>query len=436
MKKILGVFLSVIMVFHLFGGILVADASEPLPSYVASEAWKDPDSAEWSYYVRNVTNGTMTEMERNESTGMYLGGSANYVNDTWQSTGTNGAIWSVREFTAPYTGTIQITMQDNVVGMTGWSGQTGDPVRTYAKIVRNYEDEKWYGDFTRGVNNPGRYGIEVGFDTLTMEVQEGDTVAFMTGTDCGTSTYVWFAPTITYISISKEEENPGENPGEEIKPIEIFDSETEFSGDGSGVWSYYERDVYEDVYTALTYNSEKETFGNENTGAWISKNAQSTTNNASLWTVRAFEAPYSGTVTISFKDDQAVTDAEMSDTVFAKVWHSGKEETELLSKYLDHDRNSLEAVRRVQVKKGDKLYFMVGSAYGANKQVEWSPVVSYTALENGEDVTDSNDKGLIPPTGDDSLAHLPMLMFALTVSLAGVIFLACLRKKENKKRRA
>jgi len=108
-------------------------------------------------------------------------------------------------------------------------------------------------------------------------------------------------------------------------------------------------------------------------------------------TVRRWEAPFSGTVSI----DAPVTlsppclllpaPCELSDGVRVAIQHNS---VEIESEILDEAGESAfgSAISR-PVARGDYLYFRVGSIDdGANDEVEWSPTITYMAIDGVSDI--------------------------------------------------
>ncbi|WP_153395385.1 SpvB/TcaC N-terminal domain-containing protein [Ornithinicoccus halotolerans] len=114
-------------------------------------------------------------------------------------------------------------------------------------------------------------------------------------------------------------------------------------------------------------------------------------------TVRRWTAPFTGTVTIDAPVTlEPVTGASV-DGVRVAIQHNGEERHHgMLTS--SGESTFLDPVE-VKVDAGDRLYFRVGSVNnGANDEVTWAPVISYTAVD-GEDVDDV-------PTDGNGLSQL------------------------------
>ncbi|MFC4122900.1 SpvB/TcaC N-terminal domain-containing protein [Nonomuraea zeae] len=107
--------------------------------------------------------------------------------------------------------------------------------------------------------------------------------------------------------------------------------------------------------------------------------------------VRRWVAPFAGTVGVTGpvtllpeQDDQGGT----PDGVRVAIQHEGQELWSARIAAGDHGEHAPEGVQAIQVERGDRLYFRVGSVHdGSADQVSWDPVITYAELP---DVPDAN----------------------------------------------
>jgi RHS repeat-associated protein len=104
-------------------------------------------------------------------------------------------------------------------------------------------------------------------------------------------------------------------------------------------------------------------------------------------TVRRWEAPFAGTVSIDAPVTLDPPNGSSVDGVRVAVEHDGDELES--ANLLSTGATAFGAPISREVDPGDHLYFRVGSVNdGANDEVEWAPVVSYTAIDDVADVAD------------------------------------------------
>ena len=397
----------------------VIEGTETIYSFVGDYQTEEAVTGLWNYYVREVVSNTFTTLKYNSSTKRWEAPTSMGTAYIWKGkmhpseTATATTDYqTVLQFVAPYSGTITVAFPNGI----GVSGDSNDGVKL--SFWANGTGEQ---KFTNVLYQAGTTEIQ----EYTLDVVKGQQMNFLlhrNGNTAGDTTSI--NPTITYTAILSDDNNNNESDNAEngeIKAIKVYDSGNGFSSNTSDIWSYYQREVYGDKYTALSYDSEKGYYADANTGAWISKNMQNTTHNANTWTVRTFTAPYSGTLAITSKDEIASTDARVEDMVFVKVWHNGK--TELMSKYISADNNKLDTVRNITVEKGDKIYFMVGSASDNDKSVTWIPIVSYTTIEG----YDENVVQASPKTGDNFNGSI--FVFGVIASFITTLYLVYAKKQ-------
>lgn len=106
-----------------------------------------------------------------------------------------------------------------------------------------------------------------------------------------------------------------------------------------------------------------------------------------LDTVRRWTAPYDGTVrvtgTVALKEG-AADEAEFAepDGVRVAVQHEDRELWSARIRAGDHTARTPDAVDAIDVKRGQHLYFRVGSVFdGTADQVAWDPTITYTGFE-------------------------------------------------------
>jgi RHS repeat-associated protein len=104
-------------------------------------------------------------------------------------------------------------------------------------------------------------------------------------------------------------------------------------------------------------------------------------------TVRRWQAPFTGTVSIEPTVTLSPPVLELSpvnDGVRVAIQHNN---VEIMSGVLDAIGESVFTSTSLPVARGDVLYFRVGSIDdGANDEVEWSPTITYTAIDGVVDI--------------------------------------------------
>ena len=386
----------------------------------------DIGSDVFGYYSRNVANGVQTQMSWNGTHSMYMVGSTgNYISAGFMSAGVDAAINSLLVFTAPYTGTITISADSVVAGITnrgkGWSSE-------YAVCYAQIYDNSWnaIANYSLPANN-----TTVIVDDVVLQVNAGDQIKFMVGSNTPMNSYIEWIPEITYTEVigdmthqhvwaeewSTNEEyhwhectavlcdisNDSQKNGYGAHADEDGDEKCDscnydmsvvtglasyfaFSDFGTDVFSYIARNVSTGYNSEMAFNSTQNMYQFGSTANYIHAGWMSTGVNSAIGSMLVFTAPYSGTITIA--SDPLVggitnrgkqwssTYAECYATVYGNDW------TVLANYNLPANNTTVEFTNLTEIKitRGQQIKFLVGSNSEMNSYVEWLPMIVYTEI--------------------------------------------------------
>ena len=297
-KRILSLVLTIAMLLSFGAGIVPSvKAADVLPTYSAAD---DYGSEVFSYYSRDITTGVDTEMTFNEGSGLYMNGvTANYIGDSYLTTGVDPAIGSMITFTAPYDGTITISNGLEGIRNTGEYVGFTNFATCYAMV------------YTHDWTNIGDYAIPANSEFVVIpeitdvEVKAGDVIKFMVGSNTPINSYIYWIPIISYTKMAHEHvwsaewtsngayhwhecasndcditdvaNNDGYSLHTDVNKDSVCDTcnakvapsynaELDY---GSDVFSYYSRNITNGVVTEMTFNEGASLYMNGVTANYI-----------------------------------------------------------------------------------------------------------------------------------------------------------------------
>ena len=308
---------------------------------------------------------------------------------------------------APYTGTVTLTAQDNTVYRNG-PYPTGEDVIATMKLNNeiltddNGKETRWVFDNTC-YNGSGNQSYTV----TNLHINKGDMIYHEV--DCGTNNTgaaIYWKPIITYTYMEPDAEKPDPTVTPTIEPtatpeatatpepdterktvFKKVDAFSECNGQqGYDGWYYYFRNGSAGKLKELEWTGTQ--FG---TGVNINTHFINPDYNTSA--VLAWEAPYSGIVTLSLTDNtmyrvdshpnggDSIATLKLNDEILKL--NNGQEARWVFDKNCKNGiGNQNYTITDVQINKGDILYHEVDCGeFNSCAGIYWKPIITYTYME-------------------------------------------------------
>ena len=308
---------------------------------------------------------------------------------------------------APYTGTVTLTAQDNTVYRNG-PYPTGEDVIATMKLNNeiltddNGKETRWVFDNTC-YNGSGNQSYTV----TNLHINKGDMIYHEV--DCGTNNTgaaIYWKPIITYTYMEPDAEKPDPTVTPTIEPtatpeatatlepdterktvFKKVDAFSECNGQqGYDGWYYYFRNGSAGKLKELEWTGTQ--FG---TGVNINTHFINPDYNTSA--VLAWEAPYSGIVTLSLTDNtmyrvdshpnggDSIAKLKLNDEILKL--NNGQEARWVFDKNCKNGiGNQNYTITDVQINKGDILYHEVDCGeFNSCAGIYWKPIITYTYME-------------------------------------------------------
>ena len=308
---------------------------------------------------------------------------------------------------APYTGTVTLTAQDNTVYRNG-PYPTGEDVIATMKLNNeiltddNGKETRWVFDNTC-YNGSGNQSYTV----TNLHINKGDMIYHEV--DCGTNNTgaaIYWKPIITYTYMEPDAEKPDPTVTPTIEPtatpeatatpepdterktvFKKVDAFSECNGQqGYDGWYYYFRNGSAGKLKELEWTGTQ--FG---TGVNIDTHFINPDYNTSA--VLAWEAPYSGIVTLSLTDNtmyrvdshpnggDSIATLKLNDEILKL--NNGQEARWVFDKNCKNGiGNQNYTITDVQINKGDILYHEVDCGeFNSCAGIYWKPIITYTYME-------------------------------------------------------
>ena len=308
---------------------------------------------------------------------------------------------------APYTGTVTLTAQDNTVYRNG-PYPTGEDVIATMKLNNeiltddNGKETRWVFDNTC-YNGSGNQSYTV----TNLHINKGDIIYHEV--DCGTNNTgaaIYWKPIITYTYMEPDAEKPDPTVTPTIEPtatpeatatpepdterktvFKKVDAFSECNGQqGYDGWYYYFRNGSAGKLKELEWTGTQ--FG---TGVNINTHFINPDYNTSA--VLAWEAPYSGIVTLSLTDNtmyrvdshpnggDSIATLKLNDEILKL--NNGQEARWVFDKNCKNGiGNQNYTITDVQINKGDILYHEVDCGeFNSCAGIYWKPIITYTYME-------------------------------------------------------
>ena len=420
-KRIISLALALAMLLSMsMGMVFSASADSELPKYSFKD---DFGSDAFGYWTRNYQTGETEEMSWNDTHKMYMRGStANYINPSYLSVGVNPHVCSMLVFTAPYTGTIKISADAGITNKgKEWSS-------TYEACYVQIYDNSWsqLARYDLPANN-----TSVAMNEITLNVTAGQKVRIQVGSNGYLNSYIAWNPEFAYTQIAHEHtwaetwssdetahwhectadycdvaDNAAKNgygvhtdtnndkscdscgyviaTGDDEALVYSFVSDYQTESADTGVWRYYTRNVNNNNFTPMNYNSSTQRWeAPSGQGlALIWKGGLHTSEVGDYMTVVQFVAPYTGKVTVSFPGGLKVSSGSTDGVQFA-FWannladqHNGLHNGLVPGQALELQSYTLDVVA------GQKMNFLFHSnGSNAGDSVTINPTITYLEAE-------------------------------------------------------
>lgn len=358
----------------------------------------------WYYYSKNGDSGELTELPWDESVeqGSFGKGGTPTISFILMTPQYNTS--AVLAWKAPYSGTVTLKMTDDMFRVSSYDG--GDNV--VASIKLNNEkikkddgtDAEWVFDKTKNENNS-----KTNYTIANVHVNKGDILYHEV--DCGLNpgaATIWWRPVVEYTDFDAEKPDPTVTPTIEptatpeatatpepdterktvFKKVDAF---SECNGQqGYDGWYYYFRNGSAGKLKELEWTGTQ--FG---TGVNINTHFINPDYNTSA--VLAWEAPYSGIVTLSLTDNtmyrvdshpnggDSIATLKLNDEILKL--NNGQEARWVFDKNCKNGiGNQNYTITDVQINKGDILYHEVDCGeFNSCAGIYWKPIITYTYME-------------------------------------------------------
>ncbi len=413
LRKTVTIMVTVVTAVQCMGGIVSVSADETSVSekktrYEMAESIGKCNGLQgydgWYYYSKNGDSGELTELPWDESVeqGSFGKGGTPTISFILMTPQYNTS--AVLAWKAPYSGTVTLKMTDDMFRVSSYDG--GDNV--VASIKLNNEkikkddgtDAEWVFDKTKNENNS-----KTNYTIANVHVNKGDILYHEV--DCGLNpgaATIWWRPVVEYTDFDAEKPDPTVTPTIEptatpeatatpepdterktvFKKVDAF---SECNGQqGYDGWYYYFRNGSAGKLKELEWTGTQ--FG---TGVNIDTHFINPDYNTSA--VLAWEAPYSGIVTLSLTDNtmyrvdshpnggDSIATLKLNDEILKL--NNGQEARWVFDKNCKNGiGNQNYTITDVQINKGDILYHEVDCGeFNSCAGIYWKPIITYTYME-------------------------------------------------------
>ena len=355
---------------------VAVSAAETLPSYAKAISFSTGEQGNggWYYMYKDTSTGEYVNMTWNGS--QFNGGGGN-VNTHFIMPGYGTP--SVIGFEVPYTGTVTLKVTDNVIYRSSANSKGGDVAAT----LKLNNDELWTHTFDNTCyNTTGKTSVYV---KENVSVKKGDMIYHEV--DCGTNTTsadLYWKPQVIYTAVNDPDYN-GVTEFKMATDIKASDQQ------GYNGWYY--------MYQTSTGYVNMDTRTSEGGGKWQQAgNFISGVQSCPEYntpTIIGWQAPYTGTVTLSHLHTVYREGSQPSDTNPGGTPTGGNIEAtielnnnKLWSHTFDNtcynggDKTTTYNITNVHVNQGDIIYHEVDCGTNTNgNYIYWKPIVTYTEME-------------------------------------------------------
>ena len=405
-KRLLSTSVAIIAAMQCMAATVSVSAADMVSVYKKTDAYsscKGEQGKDGWYFMYKDSTGAYIDMTWTDNKFKGIGGES--VDEHFIVPGYDAP--TVVGWEAPYTGTVTLTAQDNTVYRNG-PYPTGEDVIATMKLNNeiltddNGKETRWVFDNTC-YNGSGNQSYTV----TNLHINKGDMIYHEV--DCGTNNTgaaIYWKPIITYTYMEPDAEKPDPTVTPTIEPtatpeatatpepdterktvFKKVDAFSECNGQqGYDGWYYYFRNGSAGKLKELEWTGTQ--FG---TGVNIDTHFINPDYNTSA--VLAWEAPYSGIVTLSLTDNtmyrvdshpnggDSIATLKLNDEILKL--NNGQEARWVFDKNCKNGiGNQNYTITDVQINKGDILYHEVDCGeFNSCAGIYWKPIITYTYME-------------------------------------------------------
>ena len=405
-KRLLSTSVAIIAAMQCMAATVSVSAADMVSVYKKTDAYsscKGEQGKDGWYFMYKDSKGAYIDMTWTDNKFKGIGGES--VDEHFIVPGYDAP--TVVGWEAPYTGTVTLTAQDNTVYRNG-PYPTGEDVIATMKLNNeiltddNGKETRWVFDNTC-YNGSGNQSYTV----TNLHINKGDMIYHEV--DCGTNNTgaaIYWKPIITYTYMEPDAEKPDPTVTPTIEPtatpeatatpepdterktvFKKVDAFSECNGQqGYDGWYYYFRNGSAGKLKELEWTGTQ--FG---TGVNINTHFINPDYNTSA--VLAWEAPYSGIVTLSLTDNtmyrvdshpnggDSIATLKLNDEILKL--NNGQEARWVFDKNCKNGiGNQNYTITDVQINKGDILYHEVDCGeFNSCAGIYWKPIITYTYME-------------------------------------------------------
>ena len=405
-KRLLSTSVAIIAAMQCMAATVSVSAADMVSVYKKTDAYsscKGEQGKDGWYFMYKDSTGAYIDMTWTDNKFKGIGGES--VDEHFIVPGYDTP--TVVGWEAPYTGTVTLTAQDNTVYRNG-PYPTGEDVIATMKLNNeiltddNGKETRWVFDNTC-YNGSGNQSYTV----TNLHINKGDMIYHEV--DCGTNNTgaaIYWKPIITYTYMEPDAEKPDPTVTPTIEPtatpeatatpepdterktvFKKVDAFSECNGQqGYDGWYYYFRNGSAGKLKELEWTGTQ--FG---TGVNIDTHFINPDYNTSA--VLAWEAPYSGIVTLSLTDNtmyrvdshpnggDSIATLKLNDEILKL--NNGQEARWVFDKNCKNGiGNQNYTITDVQINKGDILYHEVDCGeFNSCAGIYWKPIITYTYME-------------------------------------------------------
>ena len=385
----------------------------------------------WYYYSKNGDSGELTELPWDESVeqGSFGKGGTPTISFIFMTPQYNTS--AVLAWKAPYSGTVTLKMTDDMFRVSSYDG--GDNV--VASIKLNNEkikkddgtDAEWVFDKTKNENNS-----KTNYTIANVHVNKGDILYHEV--DCGLNpgaATIWWRPVVEYTDFDAEKPDPTVTPTIEptatpeatatpepdterktvFKKVDAFN---ECGGkQGKDGWYFMYKDS-KGAYIDMTWTDNKfKGIGGESVDEHFIVPGYDTP------TVVGWEAPYTGTVTLTAQDntvyrngpyptgEDVIATMKLNNEILTD--DNGKETRWVFDNTCyNGSGNQSYTVTNLHINKGDMIYHEVDcGTNNTGAAIYWKPIITYTYMEPDAEKPDPTVTPTIEPTATPEATATP-----------------------------
>lgn len=360
-------------------------AAQELPVYKRTDAFqKGEQGADGWYFLYERETGEYGEMSRSGSN--FSGAGNARMDSNFIVPGKNTR--AVLAWEAPYTGTVTLTEQDSVVYRNGPNPNGGDVTAALLlndKVLTDDKGKKTQWLFDNTCSNVGAGVGKQSYKVSNLHVNKGDVLYHKV--DCGentTGSAIYWKPIVSYTDIAYSDAD--------ITEFKMVDDIKTSDAQGYHGWHY----MYKSGDSFV--NMEKKELTSEADGYkwshgenWLNYFQVQPAYNAA--TIIGWQAPYSGTVTLTCTGAFRRLTKGTGD-VTANILHNGEiirqndgTDAEWIFKKTENwseGPNRTYEITGVQVNAGDWIYHVLDCGiYNSSPNIQWQPHIIYTDIKEG-----------------------------------------------------